>query len=128
MTQTSFINVDLELFSVEDLSSIGRELKEKIYPLTDQFVDGEYNLAFECSMNSDNPADVLEVFIQLLDSLSSESKALVSRCSRRIFDIGYDSGDEGHVTNLLSQDLLRNVVELGFDIKFTLYALDANDS
>ena len=128
MTQTSFINVDLELFSKEDLSSISEELAGKIYPLTSEFIEGEYNLAFECSLNDEDPSKVINEFIQLLNSLSDESKALLATCSKRTFDIGYDSGDEGFVTHTLTQNLLSNVLALGFDIKITLYPLDNSEN
>ena len=127
MTQTSFINVDLELFSKEDLSSIAEELKGKIYPLTNEFIEGTYNLAFECSLNELEPSVVLEEFISLLNSLSAESKALLAECSQKVFDVGYDSGYESFVSHVVSNSLLSKIVDLGFELRLTVYQLESRD-
>ncbi|AUM14731.1 hypothetical protein [Ketobacter alkanivorans] len=127
MIRTSFINVDLELYSKEDLSSIASELKGRIYPLTNEYVDDVYNLAFECSMNDQEPSVVLEKFLALLDQLSDESALLLASCDKKMFDIGYDSGDDGFVSNNISNELLRKVTALGFDIKVTVYPISESD-
>ena len=127
MIKTSFINVDLELHSEEALLTIVEELKGKIIILTNDYIGSEYNLVFECSVNNNDPVPVIEKFINLLNSLSKKSKILLNKCSRKIFDIGYDSGEEGFISNCIPCSLLSKIVDLGFEMKITVYQLDKNE-
>lgn len=127
MIKTSFINVDLELLSNENLLPIAEELKGKVFLLTNEYIDSEYNLAFECSTNEEEPLPVIEKFITILNSLSPKSKKLLKTCSKRIFDIGYDSGEDGFISNSIPCSLLSEIVDLGFELKITVYQLDKGD-
>ena len=124
MIKTSFINVDLELSSVESLASLAEELYGKIFVLQNGFVGAEYQLAFECLIDEAEASSVFEVFLTLIESLSSDSKDKISRCSSRVLDIGYESGEDGIVTNLLSGALLAQVAGYGFGINITVYPID----
>lgn len=117
----------MELSSKEDLSKIALELKGKIYPLQNDVEKEIYYLAFECSLNEDEPKQVIEEFIELLNSLTGVSKKLLANCHQKVLDIGYESGEEGAITNTLSNALLTRVVEYGFDINVTLYPVDKSD-
>ncbi len=124
MTRTSFINVDLELSSVESLASLAEELSEKIFILKNEFFESEYQLAFECTLNASEASSVFDTFLKLVDSLSKISKEKLSRCHGRVLDIGYESGEEGFVANMLSSNMLGQVAGYGFSINITVYPLD----
>ncbi|MCG8428003.1 MAG: hypothetical protein MI754_11655 [Chromatiales bacterium] len=124
MNQASFINVDLELSSEKGLSIIAEELKDKIFLLQDEFDGLSYKLAFECSLTEQEPEPVIETLIGLLDSLSTQSKALVKSCSSKIMDIGYDSGEEGVLVNNIPCALLQRITEYEIDLNITVYPVD----
>ena len=124
MVQTSFINVDIELSSIEDLSIIAKELEGQIFLLQNEFEDDIYRLSFECSLSDETASSVIERFLSLLDSLTAEQKMLIANCSSRILDIGYESGDKAITTNLLPASLLRRLSEYEINLVITLYPLD----
>lgn len=124
MIKTSFINVDLELSSLESLAPLADELDGKVFVLQNGVVDSEYQLAFECLMDGSEADAVCNAFIELIGSLSSASKDILSRCNSRVLDIGFDSGEDCIVTNLISGKLLVQIASYGFDIKITVYPVD----
>ena len=127
MIKTSFINVDLELFSKESLAPLAEELHGRIFILQNGIIDEMYQLAFECLFDGTDAGSVLESFLMLIESLSEASKDKLSKCSSRVLDIGYESGEVGIITNTLSATLLSQVAGFGFDINITVYPVDTTE-
>lgn len=121
---TEFINVDMVLYSKEDLSPIADELAERALILQNAFYDGEYKLAFECAHEEYQSAVVIDTFIKLLDELSPQTKALLARCTKKMLDIGYNSGRAGIVYDHIRVGQLKKLFEYGLDLNVTIYPLE----
>ncbi|MBU6953259.1 hypothetical protein [Hahella sp. HN01] len=124
MSKTSFINVDLELSSYESLSSAVDELADRLVLLQNRFEDGEYFLSFECVFNGTDANSVIEEFLRLIDLLIPLAKEKLLNSHRKVLDIGYVSGEECVIKNVLAGANLAKVAMYGFDIYITVYPLD----
>lgn len=124
MEPTSFINVDLELSSKENLAGIENELGKRVFVLQSGFESGDYILNFECSLNETDAVVVIEELLSLIESLSSESKLKLAACHKRVLDIGYDSGTEGVAYNNIPLAMLNRVIANGFDLGISVYPID----
>lgn len=112
---------------MESLASLAEELHGRIFVLQNGVVDEKYQLAFECLFDGADAMSVFDSFLILIESLSKASKEKLSRCNSRILDIGYESGEDGIITNTLSATLLSQVAGYGFDIKITVYPIDTTE-
>lgn len=133
MKKPTYINTDLELSSKEDLSSIAKELGNNIYVLLNEKINDEYQLNFECSLKSDKDDEpyylhALTQFLDLMDSLSDESKEKLATCHRRVLDIGYDSGSTGFLYTNIPNKLLARIVQSGFDLNVSIYGNEVEET
>jgi len=121
----SFINLDLELESSEELVALEEELRSGAYVLYSGPVPGGYRLALEPlivgTLNGD-PTSCTEHFLSKLEALSGTAHAKFLKCHSRIFDYGFDGGLEANPiqTDLCSRTLAR-MVALGIDLRITTY-------
>ena len=126
MERPTYINTDLELSSKEDLSSIASELGNRIYVLVNEKVNNEYRLNFECSLEGYKDGEPLHLqtlaeLLNIIDSLSKESKNKLAICHRRVLDIGYDSAPKGFLYTNIPNAILARIVNLGFDLNVSIY-------
>ena len=118
----------MELSSSEDLSPIANELDGKIYVLQNKFEGEDYKLSFECSLNEDQPSNVLAQYVKLINGLSENSKDLLKKCNSRILDLGYESGMGSVLSNSIPSAVISDLVTLKFDFVVTIYPVDENEA
>jgi hypothetical protein len=128
MSKPEFVNIDMELSSSEDLSPIANELDGKIYVLQNKFEGEDYKLSFECSLNEDQPSNVLAQYVKLINGLSENSKDLLKKCNSRILDLGYESGMGSVLSNSIPSAVISDLVTLKFDFVVTIYPVDENEA
>ena len=117
-----FLNVDLDVESTADLTP----LVEALAPYTFALERPAGRASFELNepvMPTDPEPLILE-FVRLVKALPSSARALWDGASRRVFDIGIQSGrrplQEAHH---LAPTTLLAAAEVGAEIAFTIYAL-----
>lgn len=125
-TQTAeFINIDMVLSAPENLSGIATELAGQIFILQNDWYADAYQLAFECTFEHQQAAPVLDVFIGLLEQLSPQAKALLARCSKKMLDIGYNSGNTaGALHDPIHAYQLKKLAEYDIDLHITIYPFE----
>jgi hypothetical protein len=93
MTQTThYANVDLVLKANEDLSPLVAAFGESVMVLNAGRMPA--NEAILEVHHEGGPEGAIGAFCDLVDSLSSEARALWKRCTERTFDIGFNAGVE----------------------------------
>jgi len=118
----------MELSSSEDLSPIANELDGKIYVLQNELEGKDYKLSFECSLNEEQPSNVLAQYVKLISGLSENSKDLLNKCNSRVLDFGYESGMESVLSNSIPAAVLFDLVALNFDFVVTIYPVDEDEA
>ncbi|HEX2880295.1 MAG TPA: hypothetical protein VHO25_12255 [Polyangiaceae bacterium] len=88
-----FINVNLEVWSKEDLAPLGEALEPKCMVLHVGKVRRRFHLGVEASCSPKTPDDAISELLQLVKTLPPAAKRLWKRAESRIFNVGYDAGN-----------------------------------
>lgn len=122
----SFINVDLELRSSEDLAPLRAHMGRRAMELHCGEIDGEYFLSVESLIDGNLATGALRCTDDLLaiaESLPAELRGLWDRCRSRRFDYGFDGGLEGRPFNVVIDVVrLQRMNALGIEVAITLYS------
>jgi hypothetical protein len=89
-----FINVDLEVWSKEDLASMARWLEDKCLLLHAGKIRGRFHLSIEASCSSTTPDEAISALLQIVRALPPAAKRLWKRAESRVFNVGYDAGEK----------------------------------
>ena len=119
------INVDLDVDSTEDL----RPLIDAMEPHTFSFDRPPGRASFEVKDPSPtDPETVILEFIELVKSLPPAARKSWNAASRRVFDIGLESGRERPEQIYdIGLETLRQATALGAHIVITLYPVDPEE-
>lgn len=129
-----FINLDLELYSQENLTLLHDELKDKVLILNNYFREDNqekyYFLSLESNLDCDNlqsldAIDKLTLDLcELIAKLSPKSRQLWDNCYQKIFDYGYESGLKPFsFSNQLSANAIKRIALLDGSVKITIYPM-----
>jgi hypothetical protein len=121
---TSFINVDLEIFSEIDLTKLVKHLSSELCLLHQNVVDGLHHACFEVrpTKPTDEPNEFIATFHQVVFSLPPDLSSVWRSCSRRLLDFGYRSGWKPNIfTSVLSAESMRLIAELQTEFIITIY-------
>ena len=93
MAQTThYANVDLVLKASEDLSPLVAAFGDKVMVLNAGRMPA--NEAILEVHHQGGPEGAINAFCDLVESLSSDVRALWTRCNERTFDVGFNAGVE----------------------------------
>lgn len=128
MTETKFLNVDLELESTSDLSPLSQHFGEEVCVLFGGWVGERYVLSLETTSETPCPSGALDAdavihdFIALVSALPLPLRSLWDGCCSRVFDIGIDAGTAPFP---FRQDVpevtLQNASSVGAALRITVY-------
>ena len=121
--QTSYLNTDLDLESVSDLTALTATLSVAgVDALRSAREDnGVWYATFEV-LNADEPEPNIAEMLTVIETLPPELKNIWDECRSRVFNIGYECGLEPWAFNqTLSQSLLARIASVGASLKITLY-------
>lgn len=125
----SFLNLDLELESFKDMTTLKQELGSQAFVLSFGPTERGYRLALEPVLNGGLSTDAsacTDHFLSLLESLTPQAKVELRHCSVRVFDYGFDGGLEANpIRTDLSSIQLGKMAALGLDVRITTYAYRA---
>jgi hypothetical protein len=126
MTDTQFLNVDLDLRSAVDLSELARALEPGALTLTCGAVDGGYIASFEIAGHATDAESTIRRLVALVDALPSRARGLWDQTTRD-FSIGLRAGSRQSKFELaLPPDVIQLVAGVGASLSVTVY-VEARD-
>jgi len=116
------INTDLELESLEDLTPIVAAFGTDVVVLFHGEAMGHRRASFEVSGLVADPDALLNHFCMIAEALSAPERAVWDRCSKKVFDIGYQcaTGTTAFQSQLRARTVQR-VAALGASVVITMY-------
>ena len=85
-----FLNVDLDLWSEEDLSPLAQALEPHAYAM--ERPAGRISFELGEAVSPEDPEPLILEFVRIVKRLPTEPQGVWDRASRRVFDIGIQSG------------------------------------
>jgi hypothetical protein len=120
-----FINVDLDVESVDELQLLAAAMEPHAYSLTRP--PGQASFEVNEADPKDPEAVILE-FTRIVKSLPPEARRVWDGASKRVFDVGMQSGRHpSSVSCRIGVNTLREAADIDADIVITIYALDPAD-
>ena len=119
-----YINTDLDLSSVEDLSALSAVFQEQgVSPLyLTHGDDGLWYTTFEVYSQHKEPEPDIAAMLAVVESLGKSLRAVWSGCASCEFNIGYVCGSKPWAFNQgLSNQLLGRIAAAGASLRITLY-------
>ncbi len=124
MKKIEFLNIDLDLESTDDLSPIISEFSNSVIVLNQEKENNLNKVSFELSGATGNPDYLFKHYISIINNLSSNSKKLWYGCSKREFDLGFESGDTPRdVHNNISSTIINALSKLEASVTITIYSI-----
>jgi hypothetical protein len=116
---TQFLNVDLDLRSTQDLTSLLEAMKAHAFTLHHEADHARLELR-------DHPDEVdgtLLGFIAAVEALPPPARALWDQCEERALDIGIQAGATPHSTTFsIAATTVEKLARIGATLCFTVYA------
>ena len=121
-----FLNVDLELESEGSMDALVAALEPVAYSL--ERPAGLACFELTAAIDQQTPEPLIQEFARLIAALPTQARAEWDRASRRVFDIGLQSGRQPfQEAHRLQPETLEAVLAIGAEIAITIYALDPAD-
>jgi len=131
----SFINLDVELESGEDLAPLAQHFGRRTFVLQCGATETEpprFRLAMEALTDGQlecDPQRCTDHFLALVESLPPVLQALWSGCGSRVFDYGFEGGrDATPFAAVIDAARVSRVAALGVDLRITVYAYREPDA
>jgi hypothetical protein len=124
MPDIHFLNVDLDLESKTSLAPIIAEFGEEVVVLHQTTSRDLHTASFEhagsgCSGDAEN---IISQLCLLVEQLPPDARQIWEACCTRIFDIGYESGDNpSSFRSILHPETIKRMAGLGAAIMVTIY-------
>jgi hypothetical protein len=121
---TTFLNVDLDVKSRNDLRPLVEALGREVLPLQEGRLGRRYWIRIELARRAPkSPVDAIRRFCHLLSKLPPGPKALWDGASVRELDIGIQAGEEPVAAEwVLDTDAFKEAANLGAQIRITVYS------
>lgn len=129
--ETHYLNTDLDLVAPCDLTSLALALTHRglftFHVL--QREDGLWLARFETNEPFLEPDQNIAAMLDAIEALDEPLRNLWQACTIRVFDIGYDCGEEPWGFNQqLATATLARIAAVGAALMITLYPADRLDS
>jgi len=122
--QTQFLNVDLDVESAGDLSSLVSALDPVAFALHDVVNDEGHRVSFELSGNESMDAEsTIEKFVAAIKALPSDARNCWNNATVRRFSIGIQAGVRPHSFIVgLKVQTLESLVSLASTVEYVVYS------
>jgi hypothetical protein len=124
---THYINTDLDLTSADDLTELAAAFEVRGLTLmrrVTRLADGQWFCGF--SMGGpwfEEPEPNIAAMLAVIEALDPPLRSAWAGCSLRVFDVGYDCGQEPFAFRQdLSAELLVRLAAVGGSLRVTLYS------
>ena len=122
MNEIAFLNIDLDIESDEDLSPLVSEMSATVSVMRNEWIDSSYCASFETGAAGEN--GITKEYVSLIEGLTAEGQRLWQGCSKREFDIGYESGETPNdFHSILSAESIFSLAKLGSSVAITIYPI-----
>src|SRR6185295_8092335 len=122
--KTTFLNVDLELSSREDLASLAAALQPRLTELHVGRVGRTHWARLELRRHPRTPDAAIRQLVSAIQSLPGRQRARWNRATRRDFNIGIQAAEEPRYVELpLAPTTVKMVGQVGARIVVTVYGL-----
>jgi len=122
--EVTFLNVDLEIESSEDLQPIIDDLGEDVSVLHHGDNGSSFNfVSFEVKPFGERDVDgIISSFCSFIENLSPDVRLIWDKSHSKKFDVGFQSGDfpRSYQTEIRA-DTIESVAKLGASIVVTIY-------
>ncbi len=111
------------------MTSLLSYLEEKVFLLWNESADDGYSLGLETNLlNTQGPQEDIVAFLELFEALPDELMQQLMSCTSKIFDIGFDGGEQGlSMDAVLEPSVIARVARFGFGISVRIYAGSVGD-
>lgn len=124
-SRTSFLNVDLDLSSREDLASLAAALQSTLIVLHVGRVRNRYHARFELRTQPSSPDRAIRGLARAIQALPVRQQARWRRATTRDFNIGIQSAGAPHCTEfLVAAETVAMVARVGGRIVVSVYGPD----
>ncbi len=93
---TTFLNVDLDVSSQEDLASLAEAFRPRLFALYVGRCRRRYCARFELGTQPKNPDVAIRRFVAAIEGLPVRQRARWKRAATRDFNVGIQAGEEPH--------------------------------
>jgi len=119
---TSFLNVDLEIWSHEDLAPLVDALDPHAYALYVGRVGRRYRASFELNRHARTPDTAIRRLVAAVRGLPPRQRARWNRATRRDFNIGIQAARDRHSREFpIEPATVAMVAKVGGRIVVTVY-------
>ena len=126
--EVHYLNTDLDIESVRDLSRVVEEFGEDVIVLHHGESRGYDHASFEIASGAELGADeVINYFCSLVEGFPKEVRDIWDGCCSRILDVGYESGTTPHsFRSEIRASTIQRVASIGSSIVITVYSIPAS--
>ena len=126
MSEIQFLNVDLELESKQDISALVNDLQKNAVVLHYDKDDYRQLARIEANVNVSSPDKAINHLCELIESCSKGALKQWLSCSKRTFDLGFNSGVSPKCySQALHVDTLLRISAIGAGIEITIYPVES---
>ena len=119
---TQFLNVDLDIYSADDLAPLARALAAATDMLRcDQLESGDWLLVLELSGSPASAEAAIAGLLDAIDALPDDAHRLWRGARKRCFDIGVEAADGPTWKSELTPGTLRRLGEQLAAVEITIY-------
>jgi hypothetical protein len=123
-----FCNVDLDVHASVSSDAEFAQLIDGLAPVAYHMERPPGQATFELNEQPVEPGSAILEFVRQIEALPPAAREFWNAATRRVFDIGFESGQEPHcpfhANYRLSPEVLGAVARVGGEIGITMYALD----
>lgn len=125
MSDIQFLNVDLEIESKQDMAQLVSDLGKSAMVLHYDKDETRQLARIEANIDVTSPDSAINHLCELIESCSRNALKQWLSCTRRTFDIGFQSGKNPKCFNqALHADTLLRISAIGAGIEITLYPVE----
>ncbi|MEI4548248.1 MAG: hypothetical protein ACPGVL_02310 [Pseudoalteromonas spongiae] len=125
MSDIQFLNVDLEIESKQDIAQLVSDLGKSAMVLHYDKDETRQLARIEANIDVTSPDSAINHLCELIESCSRNALKQWLSCTRRTFDIGFQSGKNPKCFNqALHADTLLRISAIGAGIEITLYPVE----
>ena len=118
---TQYLNTDLEIESLEDLTPIVEEFPADVSCLFHGRIRDRNRACFELAGPSD-ANECIRMFHALVKGLSPKARSVWDGCSRRTLDVGFEAGhDRENCQQVLTHEVLALAASIRAHLVITVY-------
>jgi len=129
MASIEFLNLDLDIESSDDLTSLLDSFGESVVVMSHE-QGGVNKLSLELAGVTGDPNNLVLEYAKLIDALPAAAKSIWDNCSKREMDIGFECEGETKgapvgITERLSLESITLLSKLKITLAMTIYSVPA---